>query len=450
MLTLLKLNNFKGFRDATLKLGPFSLVIGANASGKSNLRDALRFLHGIARGYNLAEIIGEKYGEGGYREWSGLRGGVREVCRYGTNSFTLGVEFVVSRDERDFEYAYSITVEANGSSGLRVIKESLYQDKKIAFDSHPSWYQFEPSNPQPGWAKRNLQHIAVQVGPTPFRSGNEGPNIVEFLSHQPVLTQIGSAQWLNQNEESVNWAFEDTIRELEAMRFVDFLPDAMRKPSVPGQIVLSDQGENLSSVLQAICQNSETKEALLSWVEQLTPMDVADFDFVPDAQGKILVHLIEKDGQRISAYSASDGTLRFLGILAAFLGPKPARFYFLEELDTGIHPARLFLLMNLLEARSGKGGLQIFSTTHSPQMLRLIRKQGLEFASLTYRVDGVPETRIKSLPEIPHLLEVLKGSDIARLYEGGWMEQTMFFEEGEAQPQEATPADAETPADLKS
>ena len=65
-------------------------------------------------------------------------------------------------------------------------------------------------------------------------------------------------------------------------------------------------------------------------------------------------------------------------------------------------------------------------------MLRLLRD--LSFASLTYRVEGVSETRIKSLPDIPKLMEVLKDSDIARLYEGGWMEQTMFFEEGESEP----------------
>jgi len=42
-----------------------TLVVGTNASGKSNLRDALRFLHGIGLGYPPAEILGEKYGPDG-------------------------------------------------------------------------------------------------------------------------------------------------------------------------------------------------------------------------------------------------------------------------------------------------------------------------------------------------------------------------------------------------
>ena len=77
MFTSLRLERFKKLRDAELKLGPFTVLIGANASGKSNIRDAFRFLHGIGRGYSLAEIIGEKYGEGGERVWTGIRGGFR-------------------------------------------------------------------------------------------------------------------------------------------------------------------------------------------------------------------------------------------------------------------------------------------------------------------------------------------------------------------------------------
>ena len=65
MLTHLRLERFKNFREADLSLGPLTLLAGTNASGKSNLRDAFRFLHGIAREYTLAEIIGQTNGEGG-------------------------------------------------------------------------------------------------------------------------------------------------------------------------------------------------------------------------------------------------------------------------------------------------------------------------------------------------------------------------------------------------
>ena len=69
MITSVRLVNFKNFADETLKVGPFTVIVGANASGKSNIRDAFRFLHGIGRGYTLAEILGGKYGTGGFLEW---------------------------------------------------------------------------------------------------------------------------------------------------------------------------------------------------------------------------------------------------------------------------------------------------------------------------------------------------------------------------------------------
>jgi AAA15 family ATPase/GTPase len=55
MLERLKLRNFKSFREASVPLGPLTLVVGTNASGKSNLRDALRFLHGIGQGAGWLE-----------------------------------------------------------------------------------------------------------------------------------------------------------------------------------------------------------------------------------------------------------------------------------------------------------------------------------------------------------------------------------------------------------
>ena len=74
MITSLRLGNFKNFADETLRVGPFTVIVGANASGKSNIRDAFRFLHGIGRGYTLAEIIGGNTALAARSEWAGIRG----------------------------------------------------------------------------------------------------------------------------------------------------------------------------------------------------------------------------------------------------------------------------------------------------------------------------------------------------------------------------------------
>src|SRR5271170_5012562 len=118
MITKLKLTNFKNFRQAEITLGPFSVLVGVNAGGKSNVRDALRFLHGVARGYNLAEIIGGKYGDGGQLVWNGIRGGTSEICLHGKQEFTLGVDFEHRIEESPqpskFRYEISVRCRSNG------------------------------------------------------------------------------------------------------------------------------------------------------------------------------------------------------------------------------------------------------------------------------------------------------------------------------------------------
>jgi hypothetical protein len=218
---------------------------------------------------------------------------------------------------------------------------------------------------------------------------------------------------------------------LSGMRFLDLSPDVMRQPSLPGQTILGDRGENLSSVLQAICHDPDRKATLVEWLRLLTPMDAADFEFPAGPDGKVLVTLLERSGQRISAYSASDGTLRFLAMIAALLGPEPAHFYFFEELDNGIHPARLHLLLELIEKRVTESTIQMVATTHSPQLLSLLSPAMLEYAHLTYRLPDAPDTRIKRILDIPEARRVIEEQDLARLHSTGWLEDAVYFTEPE-------------------
>ena len=51
------LKRFKNLPNVNLALGPSTMLIGANAPGKSNIRDAFPFPHAIGRGYRLADIL---------------------------------------------------------------------------------------------------------------------------------------------------------------------------------------------------------------------------------------------------------------------------------------------------------------------------------------------------------------------------------------------------------
>ena len=423
MITRLHLKNFKNFRDATLELGPLTVLVGTNASGKSNLRDAFRFIHGMSRGYNLAEIIGEKYGEGGVLQWKGIRGGTREVAYHGETSFIIGSELIVHHFTGetptgiDDEMAHSIEVHVPiGQGSPRVVRESHRGPNQMTYASHP--WDSPPKQEGPDYLFVRLPRE---------KNGGLGKRL-RFVSSQPVLSQFAS----HRDARAIfRKPVLSHIEQLESMRFLDLAPEAMRRPSFPGQVVLGDRGENLSSVIQAICEDSSTKSALTEWVNELTPLDVADFDFVPDQTGRILLTLVEANGQRTSAYSASDGTLRFLAMIAAILGPDAANFYFLEELDNGIHPTRLYLLLQLIEQHAKQGKVQVVATTHSPQMLAMLSEEAREHASLVYRLGNEPEAKICRIMDIPEAKNVLENHNLARLHESGWLENAVAFAESE-------------------
>lgn len=422
----LKLSAFKGFLDATLPLGGFTVIVGTNAAGKSNLRDAFRFIHGIARGYTLAEIIGEKWIEGGVPVWLGLRGGTREAAFSGRTQFSIEVTLEIVSDGKVRLTTYAIVVEVPGNGKPpRVSSERLAVQGRgqFIFDSHPE------NNPP---AQDDPKHLAVRLRK---KQGFIGRTI-DVISDRPALSQLTDHKDVRVKE--VKDYAELTLDALRSMRFLDLSPDAMRSPSIPGQIILGDRGENLSSVLEAICSEPARKETLTDWIRQLTPLDVVEFEFPQDATGRVIAMLVESDGRKTTVHSASDGTLRFLAMIAAFLGPDPARFYFFEELDTGLHPTRLHLLVDLIETQTSRGITQVVATTHSPQLLTLLHQRSLEAAVLAFRLRDAHDQRLTRICDLPDASRVLQTQDLERLHATGWLEDAAEFAEMDASSAEVS------------
>lgn len=405
MLKRLRLNHFKSFSEAEFQFGPFSVVFGANASGKSNIRDALRFLHGVSRDYQLAEIIGGKY----EHQWEGIRGGVREIVQGGFKTFRLEAEFEPQGGWPVWLYTIEVEPRFNGR-WPRIVDEHLEEGKERLFNTAGN-----------GKGQTLLVNIPGNV------TGHF--TLVEFDAKQPALTQILDklTARADKRADQIRKGVKGVLEELESMRFLDPSPSAMRIPSLPGQDVLGNRGENLSSVLMAICEDSKLRRSLVEWVSELTPMEAVDFEFPEFPDGKTQVALVEKNGQKVSAESASDGTLRLLGMLAALLGPKPASFYFIEELENGLHPTRLYLLVDLFEKRAKEGKIQIIATTHSPQLLRFLSKETRESVWLLYRLEDESVTHARRAMDIADIREILESQDMGRLHESGWFETTVEF-----------------------
>ena len=228
MIKSLRMINFKSFTDESLHVGPFTLIVGANASGKSNIRDAFRFLHGIGRGYTLAEIVGGKYGT----DWKPIRGSAGGISRFqdATKSpsfalearMSMGSDISADTELEDATYRIEALLDAFRGQ-LQIISESLKIDLKDGWETLVS----------NGW------NVSAD----------------RFF---PALHQ-NSRSPIDYDEYDVTRKVNDAFYYA---RFFDLVPDRMRELGSPGQVRLGDGGESLPVALQSICKDPERKSAL--------------------------------------------------------------------------------------------------------------------------------------------------------------------------------------------
>lgn len=416
MINSIKFVDFKGFSNESLSMGPFTIIVGTNASGKSNIRDAFRFIHGIGRGYSLAEIIGGKYGAGGQVEWTQMRGAAKEIIKFGEDSFLLEVNLKIGR--KIANYRIQVGADESLRGGFLVVQEHLKVSGEAIYTSHPS-------SDDPVAAQDDDTHLLLRLAKTGAQ--RKYGNRIAVRPDQPALSQLHEFRNVVKAHRE---AAESVMEIFASMRFLDLVPEQMRQPAFPGQTVLGDNGENLPTVLQEICLDSSRGSVLADWIKELTPMDVEGFDF-PRNEITGLVQLIIKEtgGRRVSSYSASDGTLRFLAMLAALLGTQPAKLYFFEEIDNGIHPSRLRLLLDLIEGQTGKGEIQVVSTTHSPDFLSILGEDTFNNTSVVFRIPESSDSVIRSVSSLPNAAELRRSQGLGRLHASGWMEDAITFTE---------------------
>ena len=100
---------------------------------------------------------------------------------------------------------------------------------------------------------------------------------------------------------------------------------------------------------------------------------------------------------------------------------------FIEEIETGVHPSRINLLVQLIEQQVKNKHIQVVVTTHSPQLLSYLSDESLNNAVLVYRLAGQPDAHIKRIMDIPEVPRLVKEREAATLLSMGWFEQAMEF-----------------------
>jgi predicted ATPase len=189
---------------------------------------------------------------------------------------------------------------------------------------------------------------------------------------------------------------------------------------------LGHDGRNLSGVLADLCEQSDERESLVAWLVEFCAPDIKGIEFVEVKElGDVMAMFVERGSRRISARSISDGTLRFLGTLLALRTAEPGSVILIEEIEAGLHPTRIRLLVEFLEAVTLERQIQVIATTHSPVVLQWLSDESLRNAIIFGRVPDHEGTIMRRLGDLQYFNEVVERTGIEEMFTTGWLEMAL-------------------------
>lgn len=325
-ISRVKLTNWRNFKEADIELNYRVFIVGANASGKSNFLDAIRFLRDLVRqGGSLQEAVES-------------RGGVSRIrclaARGVKSDVSVGVEIANDKNIPTWSYQLTFSQIGGGISDLKAIIKSEYLKDLVSGSVHIN------------------------------RSANK-QNKDDYLDQYTELEQATK----NQN-------FKEFVEFLNDISYLHLIPQLIRDPKSFSKTTKGEDyfGRDFLEKIQKT--NKNTQRAYLNRIEialrSVLP-NLEKLDFVPDDMGA--PHFVATfkqwrgKGSRQQERQFSDGTLRFIGIFWALQdGTKPI---LLEEPELSLHSAVIIRLADVIYHLQKKksGRRQVIITTHSYELL---------------------------------------------------------------------------------
>ncbi|MEH2352405.1 AAA family ATPase [Nostoc sp.] len=409
MLKQLILENWKSFRYAELPLDPLTVLIGTNASGKSNVVEALEFLQRIARGENIeAALAGDK-------TLPSIRGGVEWAAKNGEKEFTLKI--LVADNDGKVDYLYRITLQTRPTINSLTEKITIFQDDHEYF---PIEFGLSFDNFS---ARSSLLNRSDFYGlPLYFIESN-------FLSEPSKKESYQSNYFKNNSVNIINNIILPTIENILVLNPV---PYKMRDYSRLSDNLESD-GSNIAGVLAALDgeQKSEVESTLSAYIKDLPEGDIKRVFAEPVGRLKTdaMLYCEEewKPGEMtlIDAKTMSDGTLRFIAIITALLTRPEGSQLVIEEIDNGLHPSRAGLLVRILREIGSKRKIDILLTTHNPALLDALGPEIVPFVVVAHRDKETGESKLTLLEDIENLPILLASGTLGKLATKGAIEKSL-------------------------
>jgi predicted ATPase len=372
MITSVRIQNFKSFRDVDVSLGPFNVLVGPNMSGKSNFFEAFKLLRRICFPSHPG-VAGVQNGfPGGFHEhtWKGGQSNVMAIGLRGDNPDpATGVG-------APWDYQLELIADARGA--IRILRENVSLEDK--------------------------QLIVAEGG---YRSlvNKDGREVISHLDPARAAMEY----------DVPNWDGSFLRRLLASTYFYRLVPHLMRNINpTAAPPYLSEHGENLSAWLMHLQTRYPEAFASIRQVCQDVLPDLTDLFTWPTPQATVSLASKEKSLKRpVTVPDMSDGELVFIALLSVLLSPPDLRpaVCFVEELENHLHPRLIEVLVEILRQLQGESapanGTQVIVTTHSPHLVDRLR---LEEVIVFQKRQG--ETIISYPRDKAHLRELLDNKDL--------------------------------------
>jgi predicted ATPase len=358
---------YRSVRSLRLHLSQINVLTGANATGKTNLYNSVFLLAKAAAG-GFAQVIAE---EGGMP--SVLWAGARKSRSMGTIRMEgVRMSLGIKTDTFSYELICGLPKQSSGEKSAFSLDPEVKEERVWMDAPHGLKVTFFERSPKGAWILDNDERLADYSG--------------ELLPTESVLSQL--------REPHLYPELSSLRTEMSRWRFYHhFRTDAespLRHPQVGVRTpVLAHDGRDLAAALQTINEVGQSQD-LHEAIRQAFPG--ASLEIEHDEDNGMFAVLLRMPGLRrpLRARELSDGTLRYLCLLAALLSPHPPSLLALNEPETSLHPDLLEPLAKQL-VHAAKYS-QLWVVTHSHRLAELVEKFSGE-APISLEIAG-GETRV--------------------------------------------------------
>lgn len=317
-----------GSEGIELPLRPLNVLIGPNGAGKSNLIEAISLLQSAPR------LLAAPVRDGG---------GIGDWLWRGAKKPTASLEVIVGNPQGNMPLRHALAF-TESAQRFALIDEQIEDERPHAGEPEPAfYYRF-----QNGYVLLNLKGQ-----PDPRRlSRDEVDPEKSILSQRKDPDQYPEITYLGEQFERIRiyreWAFGRCTTS--------------RQPQKADQRndFLEEDCSNLGLVLNRLRREAAVKARLLEMLNQLYA-GIEDFDV--SIEGGTVQVFFQEGRYAMPATRLSDGTLRYLCLLAVLCHPSPPPLVCIEEPELGLHPDVMPGLGDLLKEASSR--TQLIVTTHS-------------------------------------------------------------------------------------